>query len=80
MIFRKFFGRFNLKIKTKLLAVLLMLVFIASVGSAVAEDVASEEISVFQDVEKIAVDEQTAPVEQTEDETLLADAEDESGD
>lgn len=57
-----------------------MLVFIASVGSAVAEDVASEEISVFQDVEKIAVDEQTAPVEQTEDETLLADAEDESGD
>jgi hypothetical protein len=57
-----------------------MLVFIASVGSAVAEDVASEEISVFQDVEKIAVDEQTAPVEQTEDDALLADAEDESGD
>lgn len=80
MIFRKFFGGFNLKIKTKLLAVLLMLVFIASVGSAVAEDVASEEISVFQDVEKIAVDEQTAPVEQTEDDALLADAEDESGD
>ena len=66
-----------MKLKSKLLAILLIFVFIASVGTAVAEDVsdASNELKIDDVDEEVSVDEESDVVEEDEEDIAPLDDE-----
>lgn len=68
-----------MKLKSKLLAILLIFVFIASVGTAVAEDVsdASNELKIDDVDEEVSVDEESDVVEEDVEEEDIAPLDDE---